>query len=600
SISDIDTSLVRYEDDMSKRELMAKFGEKIGKTLSDVLEGDVSGNSNYYVIPIYDNKYTIVVDDNIPLGANEGSIVEKTNSREEIYENDRNELLKNIEMTLPGYKLKGFSRDGSDTVHYNKGDIVRKYKDGEVRAVEKVKELFANEETKTITVYAVWEPIHYYVVFDKGNDYVNVSQLKVVDNPKTFGVEYDDLVLNRSNYRYSGHEFLYWEVDRIVEGGRVSDGILTGGEEIYGYRYDRLQLNDTATYKNLSTIDGSVVVLKAIWNSVSYTIKFDVSTPSGIEIETYGNVVDSEGNVVNEVTLLNDESFMAPRTTTVLKDYEFRGWDINRGVATPTYVAGRDMIHGLGRNLNSDVVLYGIWGEETTKVITPDDPDEPKDPDEETKEPDSPYDEDEDGNEFVYYIIGSISDATGVRYEDELTDKELMAHIEEGESLRDVLGGDLLGGATYYEYPIYNNVYTIELNDNKPRGAEDSDEVIKNMSSMNIYLDDRQELFSDLSIELKGYKLAGFSRTSTGGVEYHKGDIVRRYKYDIDRINNETGNVKALYEEDGTKTIRLYCVWEPIHYYVVFEKGNNVAGTISNKIVDNPKAYGAEYRDLRF
>ncbi|MBR4313291.1 MAG: hypothetical protein IKP66_00090, partial [Lachnospiraceae bacterium] len=555
--------------------------------------------SLYFVCPVYNKPYYIEVDDNIPEGADSGSKVVKKNYEQKVYENDRNRLLPNIELSLPGYKFEGFSREANGVVEYNKGDIVRKYGDLDKRAEEKVKELFVSE-FPTIRLYAKWKPINYYVVFDKGNEYVSVSRLKIVENPKAFGVEYNDLMLNTSEYTYRGHNFLYWEVDRVISGGEVVNGVARGGVDEHGYRYERATLSDTASYKNLTTIDGAIVVLKAIWNSVSYRVRFDVATPSGIAVKRYGKVVDSEGKEVSSVQLLNDESYLAPRTTTVLDGYEFKGWDKEAIVATPTYIPGRDYIHGLGRNLNSEVVLYGIWGKETTKVVEPEEEDEPKKPDDEAEKPHEPLDKDEDGNDFVYYILGTISDTTGDRIEKDFTDKELMAHIKEGETLRDALDGDIISGATYYEYPIYNNVYTIKLEDNIPAGAEASDKVVKNKSEMNIYLDDRQRLFNDLDISLPGYKFEGFSRTSSGDVEYRKGDIVRKYKYEEDRLKNTNNNVKALYEEEGTKTITLYCVWTPINYFVVFEKGSSYVVENSVKTVTNPKSYGVEYRDLTY
>ena len=103
---------------------------------------------------------------------------------------------------------------------------------------------------------------------------------------------------------------------------------------------------------------------KAIWSDLRYTLRFDQNIPSDGEIVK----LDETDYTKN---LYNNESYLAPKLTTVVKGYSFVGWDRDLSVATPTYVAGKDMIHGLGRESEGNITLYGIWSNEVAKVVTP-------------------------------------------------------------------------------------------------------------------------------------------------------------------------------------------------------------------------------------
>ncbi|MBR4313283.1 MAG: hypothetical protein IKP66_00050, partial [Lachnospiraceae bacterium] len=442
---------VRNEGELTDKELLVHFGGDT--TLQEALGSDLLDGVRYVGYPVYADEYTVRIDLNRPAGADSSDEITYNMLEQKIYRDDRQELFKDLSIELPGFRFLGLSDVRGGEVAYNRGDITRLYIDTNTNETGNVKELYAGAG-KVITVYAVWEPIHYFVAFDKGNDVVIEDAPKVASPiEKVYGVSYNDLRLD-GTYRYNSHDFLYWEIDRVVEGGEVdSSGNVLGGEDIDGYRYERATFSELSSYKNLTKIDGSIVVLKAIWSDLRYTLRFNQNIPADSE------VVKLDTNDYSK-TLYNNESIVAPRITTVVKGHSFVGWDRDLAVSTPTYIQGVDLIHGLGREAENDITLYGIWSKDVAKVITPtgdNGEDEEHDITDEIEKPTSPLDKDEFGNDFVYYIIGTISNPSRDRVEDDMTDKELLAKYNEDTSLYEALDGEVDNTAKYYSYPIYNN-----------------------------------------------------------------------------------------------------------------------------------------------
>ncbi|MBR4314843.1 MAG: hypothetical protein IKP66_08045, partial [Lachnospiraceae bacterium] len=572
------------EDELTDEELLVKIPKN--STISEALGDLLIENAEYINIPVYNKKYTIVIDDNKPSGANDVDKVIKNKTSDTIYENDRIRLFEGLDISLRGYKFAGFSSKKDGEVEYRVRDIVRKYKNASDSKNTNVKALVADETSREIRLYCVWTPITYNVVFDKGNTdaYIRTTN-KEVANPKTYGEWYEDLAYS-NNYQYYGHSFMYWQVMKVED----KDGV-----EVHGYRYERATLTSASRYRNLIDIDGATVTLKAIWSMTTYTIEFDIATPSGARVLYYGDKIPNK--TVNLETIVD-----TPKVNSVLEGYVFKGWDLNRRVATPTYVYKKNKIYGLGYTYGEAVTLYGIWGEANAKVYVEEEDGgdgEEHSADELLDDPVEPHDTDSENNEFSHYIIASRSDMYGeVIEEDGLTDSELLVKFggETELTLQEALMENLDQGSTYKAIPIYKNEYTIKINDNLPRTADST--VIKNKDSETVYLDDRNRLFTDLEIKLKGHKLSGFSRTNNGSVEYKVGDIVRVYGRED---NNDTDNVKELVA-NSSKVVNLYCVWEPNTYYLVFSKGIGDAGIKydggQNDGFNSKKSYGVEYNDL--
>ncbi|MBR4313552.1 MAG: InlB B-repeat-containing protein, partial [Lachnospiraceae bacterium] len=587
SYSDMETGERTYEDGMNEAELLAKFGGDV--TLHEALGVHLKDDTLYVRYPIYDNVYTIEIEKNIPKEADSRDEFFAESMTQNIYEGDRVRLFDDTLITLDGYKLKGFTSKSMDDpvrgeVEYYVGDIVRKYREETINAGGLVKRLYADEDEKKIKLYCLWEPNTYSIEYDKGNENVGVRYDKDPNNIKIYGETYKDLTVDRAYMVYEGHEFMFWEVYEVRD---------ASGNKIDGHRVRRATYSSTDGYKNLSPLDKSTVVLRAVWSKTEYNIAFDDNIPIGGEV-----VVSSP---LDSIHVNSADMIKAPFTNTVVRGYSFLGWDLDSDVEIPTYKAGEDYIYGLGFYDNEVITLHGIWQEVEAYVVIPEDKGgsgEKIDILEEVDDPVAPYNYD-NGNEFLYYIIASISDVNGnVRNEEEMNNKELLAKFGGDKTLADALGNQIVNGSTYEGLPIYRNEYTIKLEGNVPSEADSSTYKVSG-NEQKIYENDRVELFKDTEVSLKGYKLLGFARNSSGSAEYKALDIVRKYK-GVD--TNSVNNVKELYANEANKVITLYCVWEPIKYYVAIDLGVDndpiTKLTAKSMALTNPKYYNRTYNDL--
>ncbi|MBR4313600.1 MAG: InlB B-repeat-containing protein, partial [Lachnospiraceae bacterium] len=571
----------RSEEDMTDKELLVKYDED--NSLYEALGDEIDNQATYYSYPIYNNVYNIIIDDNLPEGADEKVV--KNIGRDTIYRGDRQVLFDGLDISLKGYKFKGFSSSKTaKEATYKEGDIVRLYADDYVNEKGNVKRLVADQGSKNITLYCVWEANTYSVQVELSPNVVIRNGKRNIVNPKEYGKTYEDLDYDASYFYWSGHDFMYWQIDKILD---------ENGVEIPGYLYDRATIS-TAAYKNLTDIDKATVVLKVIWSGIRYTIHFDNAIPDGAEII-------EENAPIEDVVLHNENELVAPQVNVAIKRYAFRGWDLDRNVATPSYAVG-DIIKGLATYENEVVTLYGIWHETKSGSVDPWDPDNETPADDPISSPSEPYDTDDEGNDFLYYIIDSYSDmeTKEVTYENGMNEYELLAKFGGDITLHEALGVHLKDDTLYVRYPIYNNVYTIEIDKNIPKEADSRDEFYAETLEQEIYEGDRVRLFSDKTITLDGYKIKGFTSDPTadpvnGEVEYKVGDIVRKYK---ELSVTDGGLVKRLYADEAAKRIKLYCMWEPNTYSIKYDKGNENVNLRYEKDPNNIKIYGETYKDL--
>ncbi|MBR4314465.1 MAG: InlB B-repeat-containing protein, partial [Lachnospiraceae bacterium] len=554
----------RKEEGLTDAELLSKFGGDI--TLQDSLLTNVVEDSVYYAYPVYKNEYTVVVNLNIPSGVS--SKANYNNVRQVVYADDRNRLLNDLEVKLDGYKYNGLnsSQNGSG-VSYSKNDIVRKYVGVDTNATDNVKQMYAVEPQKIITVYVMWQPINYYVEFESGALGV-VGAGKTASNPKSYGVVYSDLNYTTTMYNYSGHTFNKWVVDKVLD---------NSGVEVDGYRYKRASLSSTDSYSNLTTIDGGRAILKAVWSGDKVNINFNENRPTGGSV-----IVSGEDFSYNSID--NNKAVIAPTVNTLIDGYVFVGWDKRANVSTPTFIAEKDYLYGLGSYNGDTVNLYGVWKRANANIIVPtgvNGADETKGAMDNVGNPTGSKTTDSSGNNFLYYIIRDIEESDRTREEKELTDTELLAKVggvSGNSTLLSAVGNELVSDATYNTTPIYNNVYTVNIDDNVPEEEGDSIRVEKNMSSMTIYADDRKKLFEGLEITLNGYTFKGFSKTKDGIVDYNVNDIVRYYETGV----NNGNNVKALIPDSGSgKIITLYAVWQSVNSRVIILRDNDSESDIN-------------------
>ena len=136
------------------------------------------------------------------------------------------------------------------------------------------------EHDSTLTLYAVWEPISYTVVFEPGAD-------EATGITESMTMTYDQWdTLSKNGFTYEGHTFNAW------------------------VRKDGRAYADEGKVRNLTTVDGDVVTLTARWTVKSNRVTF----------------VDHDGSVLGSELVEWDGDAVAPEDP-YHTGYTFTGWD---------------------------------------------------------------------------------------------------------------------------------------------------------------------------------------------------------------------------------------------------------------------------------
>lgn len=207
--------------------------------------------------------------------------------------------------TRAGYVFTGWSTNQNGKVVYGDGLTVSNLTataDGEV------------------TLYAAWNPISYTVRYD-GN---GAESGTMAEQTLTYDAEED---LRPNAFVRTGHVFGGWEKEN--------------GEKV------------EVTHKpNLATVDGAVVVLKAIWDPIPYTVTFvgNGATSGTMEPQPF---------VYGVAQALTSNAFK--RT-----GHGFTGWSTN-ATSAAVYADGA-MVSNLTAEVDGEVELFAKWSANAYKV----------------------------------------------------------------------------------------------------------------------------------------------------------------------------------------------------------------------------------------
>ena len=184
---------------------------------------------------------------------------------------------------------------------------------------------FSTPVTQDISLVAVWNPITYTVSFNKG---ASTSTISMADQTFTYDVEQElreNLFEAPSGYKFGG-----WS--------RVNHTSIPATIE--------KDFNDKQSVKNLSSQDGEVINLYALWidrsrGNITYVLEnYDTSS---LEPKTY---LPSE-----TVTLP-----VATSTTLIRTGYTFAGW-----YTTDNWVSTTEITGWTSGEREGDITVYGKW-----------------------------------------------------------------------------------------------------------------------------------------------------------------------------------------------------------------------------------------------
>ena len=181
--------------------------------------------------------------------------------------------------------------------------------------------------TGSVTLYAGWMPIEYYIAFDSNSatadDYGTVTG-DMGEYPTDYDMEFE---LPECGYTAKGYEFIGWQYE--------------DSQDVY-------QPGDVVS--NLSTEDQATVTFYALWDKLDYTVSFDLNGGSG--------------SMANETHVGGVAKTLATYSGTKT-GYTFAGWSKTDGATTATYTNGQSVTLS---QTDTNITLHAVWTANTYTI----------------------------------------------------------------------------------------------------------------------------------------------------------------------------------------------------------------------------------------
>ena len=335
------------------------------------------------------------------------------------------------------------------------------------------------------------------------NEYDIVYHDEYATPPASQHLKYDEKAkISSTILERNGYTFLGWSINEDAESVDYKPG-----DEIY----------------SLVATDGGKIDLYAVWAANSYSIVYDANGGSGAP--------------ASQENISFDEEVKISETKPTREGYTFLGWSTDSTAMKPEYESGQT-VQGLVSDTNGKVTLYAVWAL-NTYTIKYDANGGSNPPSEQTG---IPY-----GQEVTLKKEEPIK--TGYTFDGwSRNSKATSAEFKAGATVSNLVA-DSNGVVTLYAIWKVN---LFEINYNANGGS--------NAPSMQTFTYDSSNKITTSIPSKIGYDFKGWSRTSSGSVQYTSGQNIT-----VSEINEMYG----YYKNNGNSLI-LYAVWEPITYTIEY------------------------------
>ena len=370
------------------------------------------------------------------------------------------------------------------------------------------------------TLYAHWQANTYTIKYMQNQP--SKASHEVAGSTDSSSHTYDQSkVLTKNGYSLTGWHFRGW--------AKTATGTA--------------EYTDGASVKNLTSANGSTVILYAVWQANTYTIVYNSNTPKTAS----GSITETMPQVTH--------TYDTPQNLTAngysLTGWHFCGW-AKTANGTAEYTNGEEVKNLTSAN-GGTVTLYAVWQANTYKIVYNSNKPEgasgsitgalPQD----THTYDTPQNLTANGYSLTgWHFCGWAETENGeVKYTDGASVKNLTS----------------ANGGTVTLYAVWQaNTYTIVYNSNEPKTASGS--ITETMPQVTHTYDTPQNLTAN-GYSLTGWHFCGWAKTANGAAEYTNGQ----------KINNLT-------DKDGG-TVTLFAVWQAKTYTIKFntDGGNFVQET---------------------
>ena len=517
--------------DLTEDELLMKIDPVVKDTrVASLLRED---GDTVTLIKIYDEPYDLVLKGGQETDLN-GNIIYGSPSEiiQKIYVNDRQRIA-STSYTLDGYKFADMFVDNNN----------KQYKTGEI-----VEKLASNKGDK-VGMTAEYKPNEYYLAFESSIPVTNPDAM----NPPTLPTPVAQYNVSRTvpmnAYNATGRTFAYW----------VQEGVTKKNGEKLGYKdFIRTVITNGGSFINLTDHDEATVTLKAIWNGVRYTVRFNSNFPEGAVVENPDDTIEPIQIVCNSI--LNNEQKDVPDSIWNITDYYFDGWATQSNADESEFKVG-DKIYGMpyGYGDGYELNLYAIW--KNSRGIVKYDPGhnssehiEEQDVSENIKIPAEL--QNNTGDPFLYYIIKEIRPKDGSADDAyDLTDEEKLLKVYPGDNLKDYMREN---GDEITLLKIYNEPYTVVYIGNTDEAGNPRPFSVEPTVSytQQIYVNDRARLSTTSVYKTNAGHKFNNQYVSSDNKKYVLGEIVEKL----------VGAKGGIYN--------LYAQYDPVYYYIKYDPGN--------------------------
>ena len=303
------------------------------------------------------------------------------------------------------------------------------------------------------------------------------------------------------------------------------------------------EYTDGASVNNLTSANGSTVILYAVWQANTYTIVYNSNKPEGAS----GRITET----MPQVTHTYDQSKALTANGYSLTGWHFCGW-AKTANGTAEYTDGASVKNLTSAN-GGTVTLYAVWQANTYTIKYM--PNKPSKASHEVAGSTAAF-------SHIYDTAKNLSDnqftLTGWHFCGWAETENGEVKYTDGASVKNLTSAN--GGAVTLYAVWHANTYTIVYNSNTPKTASGS--ITETMPQVTHTYDTPKALTAN-GYSLTGWHFCGWAKTKTGAAEYTNGQ----------KINNLT-------DKDGG-TVALYAVWQAKTYTIKFntDGGNFVQET---------------------
>ena len=303
------------------------------------------------------------------------------------------------------------------------------------------------------------------------------------------------------------------------------------------------EYTDGASVKNLTSANGSTVILYAVWQANTYTIVYNSNKPESAS----GSITET----MPQVTHTYDTAKNLAANGYSLTGWHFRGWaKTTNGAAEYTNGAS---VKNLTSANGDTVTLYAVWQANTYTIVY------------NSNKPEGASGSITGAMLQVTHTYDTAKNLaangyslTGYTFRGWAENQNGEVKYTNGQEVKNLTSAN---GGTVTLYAVWQaNTYKIVYNSNTPETASGS--ITESMPQVTHTYDTAKNL-SDNQFTLTGWHFCGWAKTATGTAEYTNGE-------EVNNLTSANGG-----------TVALYAVWQANTYTISFntDGGNFVQET---------------------